>query len=280
MSHPFSGPGVLGVVRVRASSLAGLFDDSLRWRAEQIDGIRGKTYGRSHLGSAVHFGTADFDRQRILPDGKPDAAAAVGKFVEYFENDAGVHWLDIEKPAARKIGQRLVSDYCTDISEQFEYVAVETPCQPLEITMDSGLVLQLTGTLDRIYTVGGEYGVMDFKSGYGIINEAGDVDVDAHGPQLAEYELLETMATRETSFPITLDAVVMGFSTRSGKIQWQPVKNPRSLLFGDGDNMGYLQAAAKIIEHGLWVGNPRSMLCTERYCSIYNNCFYRLGRAT
>lgn len=268
---------------MRASKLSELFDDALRWKASVIDGIFGKTYGRSHLGSAVHFGTAHYDRERILPDGRPDASDAVKKFKEYFDNDAGVHWIDLKKPDAYKLGVRLVSDYCTEVSHQFEFVAVEAVCEPLLMTMPNGITFELTGTTDRVYRERVaprlyKYGIMDVKTGYGIIGADGEVAVDVHGAQLAEYELLETMATRATSFPITLPAIVMGLSTQTAKIKWREIENTRKLLFGGDDHMGYLEAASYIIEQQLYIGNPRSMLCSDRYCPIYNSCFYRIGR--
>lgn len=266
------------VIRLRASALAELFDDSLRWRSRAIDGIHTPTSGRSHLGTAVHFGTADFDRQRLLADGRPDAADAVGAFKQYFHNDAGVHWTDIKKLEAEKIGMRLVADYCTEISEQFEWVAVEATCEPLVLTMPNGVVFEITGTTDRVYRLGSQYGIADFKSGARIIGEDGEVEVDEHGPQLGTYELLESIAENATGFKITLPAFIMGFSTASAQIKWRFVDNPRTLLFGDTDHVGYLEAAARIIKENLFVGNPRSMLCSERYCGIYNSCFYRIGR--
>lgn len=266
-------------LRLRASALGELFDDSLRWRARAIDGVQGKTFGRSHLGSSVHFGTADFDRQRLVvgnPD--PDPAESCQQFRQYFEGDAGVHWLDVSKDDAYKIGLRLVADYCTDISKQYEWVAVEAQCEPLILTMDNGITFEVTGTTDRVYKMGSQYGISDFKSGYGIIGQDGEVAVDTHGPQLATYELLESIAHEATGFDITLPAMVLGFSTRTAEIKPRFVPHPRTLLFGNEANMGYLEAAARIVEQGLFIGNPRSMLCSERYCGIYDNCFYRIGR--
>lgn len=266
-------------IRLRASALGELFDDSLRWRARAIDGVQGRTFGRSHLGSAVHFGTADFDRQRVVvgnPD--PDPAESVAQFKQYFDGDAGVHWLDIAKSDAYKIGLRLVSDYCTEVSHQYEWHVVEATCEPLLLTMDNGITFEITGTTDRVYKMGSRYGISDFKSGYGIIGQDGEVDVDVHGPQLATYELLESIATRATGLDISLPAMVMGFSTRTAEIKPRFVEHPRTLLFGDDTHMGYLEAASRIIEQGLFIGNPRSMLCSERYCGIYDTCFYRIGR--
>jgi hypothetical protein len=267
---------------MRASALGELFDDALRWKARTIDQIYGLTYGRSHLGTSIHFGTAWYDAERIDPDGTPDTETAVDKFLECLRADENVHWIDIGKSKAENIGITLVAEYCQEISPQFEWVKVEATCEPIEITMPNNVIFEITGHVDRVYTqrVDGRkrFGVADLKSGYGVIRQDGSIDVAKHGVQLAVYELLEIMAQQSADEPMTLPALVIGLST-SGRpeIKWEQVDNPRSLLFGDGQHDGYLMAASKIIEHQLYVGNPRSMLCSEKYCPIYNDCFYRRG---
>lgn len=276
MTEVRPGPG--DIVRMRASALGELFDDSLRWAAKILDHRYGPTYGRSHLGTSVHFGTADFDRQTTLPDGKPDVEVAVAKFLEIFNDDEKVSWTDLPKAKAEGIGLNLVIDYCNEISPQFNWVAVEALCEPLLITMPNGIIFEITGTVDRVYEKDDKHGIADLKTGYAIITPNAEVDVAKHGPQLATYDLLEMMAESATGFDIKLPAIVIGLSTSgNGTMMWEEVQNPRTLLFGDGINMGYLLAASEIIASQLYIGNPRSMLCTEKYCPIYNECFYRLG---
>jgi hypothetical protein len=48
------------------------------------------------------------------------------------------------------------------------------------------------------------------------------------------------------------------------------------VLLGDQDNTGLLVTASKIV-HGeipAW-GNPKSMMCHERYCPNFKTCFWR-----
>lgn len=271
-------PGPGDVVRVRASSLADFFDDPLRWRSAHIDGIYGKTYGRSHLGTAIHYGTGWFDAQRVEGD-SPSVGKAVQKFLEALHDDQYVTWEDIKKSAAEKIGKTLVAKYCDEISPQFEFVTVESRCEPLELDMPNGFIFELTGTIDRVYARDGRYGVADLKSGTGVIGQDGEVKVAPHGPQLAEYELIETQANLLTGQAMTLPALIIALSTSSLDIKVAEVDNPRSLLFGDHEHKGYLRIMSEMMEAQHYYGNPRSMLCTPRYCAIYDNCFYRRGTA-
>lgn len=269
-------------IGLRASGLGELFDCAARWKAKAIDKVPGLTYGRSHLGSAIHFGTSAFDAERLLEDGNPDTEIAVDRFLEYLRADDQVHWIDIPKKKAEHIGIPLVTMWCQDVSPQFEWVKVEAVCEPIEIAMPNGVFFRITGHVDRVYRLRvnntWRYGVADLKSGAGVIRIDGSVDVAKHGVQLAVYELLEIMAREATGEDMTLPALVFGLpTTGQPDIKWEAVENPRSLLFGDGDTEGYLLAASKIIEHGLFVGNTRSMLCSDKYCPVYNDCFYRRG---
>lgn len=276
-----ASPGPLDIIEMRASALGELFDDALRWKTRILDKIHTPTYGRSHLGSAIHYGTALYDVERA--EGRvPSAEAAADAFVQFLRADEYVHWVDIGRAEAESIGVQLVNLYCTEISHRFDWIKVEAECTPLEITMPNGIMFKIIGHVDRVYAkrVGRKdrFGVADLKSGYGVIKADGSLDVAKHGAQLAVYELLELAAQELTGEEVTLPAVIIGFSTSGEpRIEYEEVENPRTLLFGDGENMGYLFAASKIIEHELWIGNPRSNLCSAKYCGIYETCFYRRG---
>lgn len=271
-----TNPGVGDIVRLRASGFSLLFDDALLWKTKNIDKIRMPTYGRSHLGSAIHAGTACFDIPRSLGI-ESDTEAAVEGYLEAFEDDERVTWTDIAKSKARSIGLNLVIRYCEDISPVFKWVQVETMCEPVEIEMPNGIIFEMTGTLDRVYEKDGLHGIADIKSGYAVIAADGSVEVGKHGSQVATYDMLEMMASQTTGLRMELPAVVIALSTATGQVTWQEIQNPRTLLFGDGESMGYLTAASHIIAHQLYIGNPRSMLCSSKYCGLYDNCFYRLG---
>ena len=195
----------------------------------------------------------------------------------YLRDDEGVSWTDIKPQYAEQIGARLVDRYCKEIAPEFEYVSVESECEPLEMEMPNGVIFEITGHTDRIRKKKGEYGIVDLKSGAGVIGQDGEVKADAHGVQLAVYEVLEVMASQTTGYPITLPAAIIALSTSSGEVDWVEVENPRNLLFGSKNVMGYLEAASLIIEHGIYIGNPKSQLCSDRYCPIYESCPYRIG---
>jgi hypothetical protein len=269
-------PGVNDIVPIRASGLAELFDCSARWAGKNFYGHRGTTYGRSHLGTAIHHATAWYDNERTLADGAPDTETAVDKFITYLRADEHVMWADIPKQQAEKIGITLVTHYCLEISAQFEWVKVEATCEPIEITMPNGVIFEITGHVDRVYTEDARYGVADFKTSTRIIAADGTLAIDRHGLQLAIYELLEIQAAKATGLKIELPALVVGFST-SGRMEilTEKLNNPRRLLFGDGaDNKGYLLAASEIVANQQYIGNTMSMLCSERYCPSYKYCFY------
>jgi hypothetical protein len=267
------------LVSMRASGLAELFDCQARWKAHHIDKIHSPTYGRSHLGTSVHMGTGWFDNETTLDDGNPDVEIAVDKFLETLNDDQNVVWTDIPKNKAKDIGVALVNKYCTEISPQFEWVKVEALCEPIELTMPNGVIFEITGHVDRVYRANGGHGIVDVKTGYGVIDANDEVAVDKHGVQLSVYELLEMMAEAETGIRIDQPALIIGMSTSgSPRIEVAPVENPRSLLFGDDEHIGYLEAASKIVEDGAYVGNTRSMLCNPRYCPAFETCFYVRGK--
>lgn len=272
-------PGVNDVVQIRASGLAELFDCAARWKGKNFLGHRGPTYGRSHLGTSIHYATAYYDNERIIENGSPDTETAVDKFIEYIRADEKVLWADMPKQVAEKIGIQLVTKYCLEISEQFDWVKVEATCEPIQIAMPNGVIFELTGHVDRvrrkIIDSKPKYGVADFKTSSRILKADGSLAVDKHGLQLAVYEFLEIQAEQATGLDMELPALVVGFSTSGNlDILTEEIPNPRTLLFGDGDNKGYLIAASEKIEHQDYIGNTYSMMCTPRYCASHPHCFY------
>src|SRR5688572_32324433 len=77
------------------------------------------------------------------------------------------------------------------------------------------------------------------------IGQDGEVAVDVHGPQLATYELLESIAER-ADFPITLPAMIMGFSTKTAEIKWRFINNPRTLLRSE-EHTSELQSQSNLV---------------------------------
>ncbi len=80
------------LITIRASSLPELFDCPARWESKFVKGMRMPRSGAAQLGTAVHAGTAIFDRSRL--EGNPvtadEAAGAVVDAVHKPESD--VDW--------------------------------------------------------------------------------------------------------------------------------------------------------------------------------------------
>jgi hypothetical protein len=54
-----------------------------------------------------------------------------------------------------------------------------------------------------------------------------------------------------------------------------PVDGARDVLIGEPDSPGVLEIVSRMIHSGTFPGNPRSMLCHEKYCPIYGTCKFR-----
>ncbi|WP_175443074.1 RecB family exonuclease [Halofilum ochraceum] len=271
-------------VRVRASSLAELFDCPARWAAKHLQGESLPDSGRAHLGTAVHHATGLFDQARV--EGRTmDPTDAADAFVEAFRADEHVHWFDVKKAEAERTGVGLVALYCQDIAGGFDFDSVELTCEEVEIDMGDGLVLRLTGTLDRIYrdvftTDEGieveRRGIADLKTGRAAVDSVGNVKMDWHGAQLAVYELLGLLGQRTTGEELIAPGKIIGLKTEGTPAAGiGTIPDGRGLLLGNNTQTGLLEYAAGIIKSGLWWGNPRSMMCHHRFCPIHNQCRFR-----
>ncbi|MGS1115983.1 RecB family exonuclease [Castellaniella sp. UC4442_H9] len=267
-------------VAIRASSLGELFDCPARWHAKHILGLRTPTSFKARLGTAVHAGTAAFDAARL--DGSPitvdDAAGALVDTLYRNHDDAGqeevVDWEGENPGAIERIGLSLHTSYCTGLALEQEYVAVELHCEALEFT-DLGLTL--TGTTDRVRrTPDGQLGITDLKTGATAVAADGKAKTSGHGPQLGVYSLLAERALGE---PLNAPAQIIGMQTgkaaKAQRIGVGEVQDVRHALVGDADSPGLLEHASRIIHSGSFYGNPRSMLCSPKFCPIYDTCKFR-----
>lgn len=258
-------------IRVRASSLGELFDCPARFEAKNILNMRGPTSGKAQLGTAIHAGSAAFD-QAVL-DGKPirfaDACEPLSKAI--WEPEYDVDWAEDKPEDAEMIGIKLLEKYCKEVAPAQQYAAVEVTCENLEIT-DLGLTL--TGTADRIRVVDDEFGLSDLKSGGRAVGTDGHAVTSGHGAQLAVYELL---AEHTFGKAMTLPAQIIGLQTAKTtmRVGLGEIPNARAVLIGTEDDPGLLQHAAKIIHSGSFYGNPKSMLCSAKFCPRFPTCKYR-----
>lgn len=262
-------------VAVRASSLPGLFDCPARFEATQIRGLRSPSSGKAILGRAVHASTAVYDVARIQGDFDLTPDEAAGAAVDVIQRpEEDVAWDESLTPAtAEKIALDLHGLYCDQIAPEEEYAAVEVTCEALTIT---DLNLTLTGTVDRIYKADGDLGIADIKTGSRAVAADGTVETAGHAYQLGVYELLAGQALGR---PMTAPAQIIGLQTgktaKGQRAAIGQVDGARLTLVGDDETPGVLELAAKMLHAGTFFGNPRSMMCHDRYCPIFSNCYFR-----
>ncbi len=263
------------MITLRASSLPELFDCPARWEAKHVRGLRLPSSGVSQLGKAVHASTAVFDVAALR--GNPVTAdEAAGAAVDTIHKPKGeVAWDDELRPAtAEKIALGLHGRYCAEIAPTQHYLGVEVPCDRLEI---SDLGIALTGTTDRVRaTDKGEIGVVDIKTGSTAVAADGTVKTGAHMAQLAVYELLASQAIGQ---PMTAPAQIVGMQTgkteKAQRVACADVQGASLALVGDDFAPGILEIAAKLLHSGVFYGNPRSQLCSAKYCPAYGACRFR-----
>lgn len=258
-------------ISLRASSLPDLLDCPARWQARQIQKLDMASSGRAWLGNAFHAGTAAFD-QAILDNSPISVDDAASVFVDTLRNPVEeVNWHDITPKQAEQTGLVLNIRYCEEVSPQFDFVAVELKFTSFEVDMGDGLIIELTGTTDRVYRAPEErMGVMDLKSGGRAVDADGNAVVASHKPQLGVYEAL---AEHVAGVEITAPGVITGLKT-TGKprIGVTPVTGAKDMLFEEG---GYLDTVAMYARADVWPGNPKSMLCSKKFCPVYANCRWR-----
>ncbi|MBF0482247.1 MAG: PD-(D/E)XK nuclease family protein [Desulfovibrionaceae bacterium] len=262
------------MITVRASSLSELFDCAARWEAKHVKNMRLPRSGAAQLGTAIHAGTAAYDASKLSGEGitADDAAGAVVDAIYRPEED--VEWdADLGPNKAEGIAVALHGKYCREISPVQDYVGVEVNCDRLTIP-DLGLVL--TGTTDRVRRSADGLGVADLKTGKTAVGADGKVKIAGHGLQLGVYELLASAAIGQ---PITAPAQIIGLQTgvtdKAQRVGIGTIDAARDALVGDHDNPGMLEHAAKLLHSGIFFGNPRSQLCSVRYCPAYPTCRYR-----
>lgn len=262
------------MITIRASAIGDFMDCAARAEAKHLLGKRTPSSGRALLGTAVHASTAVYDRSTIQGAGiTPDEAAAAAVDVIHRPNE-DVIWDEDNPKEVEAIAIALHTKYCQVIAPTQDYAAVEVTCDRLEIT-DLGIALQ--GTTDRVRKVIDGFGISDLKTGKTAVAADGTVKTQGHVFQLGLYELL---AERASGLPITSGAQVIGL--QAGKTDRgqrvgvsTPVYGARDVLVGDEYSPGVLEVVAKMIASGSFVGNPRSMMCSGRYCPIYATCKFR-----
>jgi hypothetical protein len=274
---------------IRASSFGGLFDCALRWEQIHLNGLANPAGPRALIGTGVHAGSAAFDQARLekAPISLDDAVGfALDEMAERIA-DGEVVWSGDEpnRKEVEKIATRVTLNYCADISPRYEFEAVELTTKPLDIDCGGGMIVRLTGTLDRARTVVQtapwldvadpqriRRRIADVKTGGAVVGADGVVATKKHRPQCGTYEMLYE---HSTGLPITDGSEVIGLNTK-GRFNTGHgiVRGAKQLLLGTDAEPGLILRAAAMFRTGMFNPNPQSMLCSAKYCPYHNRCPY------
>lgn len=263
------------MVNIRASALSDFLDCPARAEARHLLGLRTPSSGAATLGTALHKSTALYDSSALEGRGITIEEAAGAAVDAIHKPQEDVVWDEDESPAETEgIALALHKLYCTKIAPSQDYAAVEVLCDRLDI-VDIGI--SLSGTTDRVRKVEDGFGIADVKSGKTAVKADGTVATKGHAYQLGVYELL---AEHASGIPITAPAQVIGLQvakTEKGQrvATSGGIEGARDVLVGEPDSPGVLEVVSRMIHAGTFPGNPRSMLCHEKYCPIYNRCKFR-----
>ena len=257
--------------RIRASSIAAFFDCPARWAAQNLDGMRMPSTPPAVIGSAVHASTAAYDGSRL--EGKPITADDAAEVLMQHLADPGeeVDWQGVSLGDAAKVALGVHSRYCSEIAPIKNYLLVEATMDTLPVVFDDiGVTLELTGTLDRLYSgPAGTLGVADIKTGARVIGS----NAGKHKAQVGVYELL---AQEKTGKLIEAPGELIQLQTSSNYgVNVEPMLNCTLSLLGDDNRTGLLTHLARALKSGDFWGNSSTWLCSEKFCPAWRDCIYR-----
>lgn len=261
-------------VKVRASSLAELFDFPARWEAKHLLKMRLPRSAAAQIGTAVHAGTAAYDESLMSNQGLSidDAAGALVDAIQKPKED--VDWSEVNQSEAEKLALPLHKLYCEKVAPEQDYIAVETLCDDLTI---SDIGLTLAGTVDRVRQTDQGLGIADIKTGKTAVGADGLVKTQGHAIQMGAYELLAGQALGQSmEAPAQIIGLQVAKTDRGRRVGTGEVTSAIDLLLDSEDGEpGLLRHAGNIIHGGNFYGNPRSALCNPRYCPRYQTCKWR-----
>ena len=262
------------ITSIRASSLSDLFDCPARWEAKNILKKRTPTGGAARIGTAIHEAVTHWDYSNLHGD-----LPEIGECQEILHNqiwypNEEVDWGDVDQNVSESIAQSLVNKYITHIAPTQKFIGIEVGCPPLTL---SDLNIEITGTIDRIYEAeNNDLGIGDIKTGKMAVSSDGSVKTVGHTAQMGIYTVLASHALQE---PVLAPARIYGLTTgktdKGQHIGIGEIQSPAQVLLGTEDEPGLLQYAAKIIKNGVFFGNSKSMLCSEKFCPAFSTCKFR-----
>lgn len=267
-------------ITIRASSIGEWADCPARWAAKHLDGKRLPSGPASILGKALHASTAVFDTSTLDGSGLTIDDAA-GTLVDTLRQpDDEVDWNADDRwtpKEAEFVGLVLHSKYCREVAPLQHYVSIEADLGSVAINVpESGMVVTITGHTDRVRSENDSEGVSDIKSGGRVVSAHGTVETKGHAFQLAAYSLLRQQVT---GVPLAAPAEIIGLNTgkttAAQRVATGRTDNVESTLLGTDEEPGIIQALAHMARGGYWFGNPRSALCSEKWCPVYKSCGFR-----
>lgn len=261
--------------KVRASSWGELFDCAYKWEAKHLLGMNKPGGMKALLGTAIHASTAVYDKGR-LPGASPvaveDAAFALVDALRSPDREVDFDQDDMTLAEAEVIGLKLHQLYCNELSPLFEFTSVEQTLQPLHIDCGGGIVVTLTGQMDRARVARAERGVVipDVKTGSAAVQK-GQAVIQGRSPQIGTYQLMYEADCGEA----TVGGQVLGLKT-SGKPEAaaSAIFDAKRVMVGTDDAPGLIELAAQMFRSGLFPPNPNSLLCSPKFCARWSTCIY------
>lgn len=257
-------------IRIRASSFADLLDCPHRWEARNLLGIRLPSSGEATLGTAVHAGTALFDSRAGTVR---DAIDCAREHIAHPKEETLWNSAELSARDADKMAATMTAGYCATF-ERAEWLAVERNFAPLVVDVGD-VQIELTGSADRIARLeNGLSAVADIKTGRNIIDSNGEIKAGQYRAQLAVYELL---AEADTGQAMTEAPMIIGIKATKtcADIKVASVPDAKTALLGTDNQPGLLQMAAAMLKTGMFPPNPRSSLCSPKFCPRYTTCAFR-----
>lgn len=262
------------VFPLRASSVPTLLECPARWKAIHLDGLPSLGSAAAKFGTSIHAGVAALDRRLMVDGGTAILEEAVATFQdELVKPEEGVTWETGDLDKAQKIGFELLRKYAEDIAPHQKFVAIELKCPSLDIFVE-GITLRLTGTVDRIRQVDSVgYGITDFKTGEQAVRANGTVVVGPHRAQVGVYEIL---AAHVTGVQMAAPAEIIGMqSIGKARIGIGSINGAIESMIGTEQVPGTLVYIARLLREGIYYGNPKSLMCSEKYCPAFKSCRFR-----
>lgn len=168
----------------------------------------------------------------------------------------------LDTNAAATVARRATVAYAQTFGRRaFTHIEVEVPeCMVSTIHGD----VMLTGHVDRV--LNGQ--VHDLKTGERRVSREGVVQVGADHLQMGVYAVMARAQLGDDS--ISPHVTITGGSTAHYTWGEITIANAVHMLLGDSNNEGIIEIAAKMLKHGAFPPNPKSPMCSAKYCAAHS----------